>query len=132
MMDEGKQQSVAVIGASNDRSKYGNKAVRAYLLNGFRVYPVNPKEKTIEGLDVYKSILDIQEEVDRASLYVPPKVGLKVIEEIAEKGVKELYFNPGPESDELVAKARKLGLKPILACSILAVGMDPELDIPSL
>ena len=132
MMDEGKQQSVAVIGASNDRSKYGNKAVRAYLLNGFRVYPVNPKEKTIEGLDVYKSILDIQEEVDRASLYVPPKVGLKVIEEIAEKGVKELYFNPGTESDELIAKARKLGLKPILACSILAVGMDPELDIPSL
>jgi len=132
MMDEGKQQSVAVIGASNDRSKYGNKAVRAYLLNGFRVYPVNPKEKTIEGLDVYKSILDIQEEVDRASLYVPPKVGLKVIEEIAEKGVKELYFNPGTESDELVAKARKLGLNPILACSILAVGMDPKLDIPSL
>ena len=127
-----KQKSVAVIGASNDRSKYGNKAVRAYLLNGFKVYPVNPKEETIEGLKAYKSILEIPEEVDRATLYVPPKVGLKVIEEIAEKGVKELYFNPGSESDELVEKARKLGLSPILACSILAVGLDPEIDIPSV
>jgi len=123
---------VAVIGASKDRSKYGNKAVRAYLLNDFKVYPVNPKEETIEGLKAYRSILEIPEEVDRATLYVPPNVGLKVIEEIAEKGVKELYFNPGSESAELVEKARKLGLNPILACSILAVGLDPELDIPSV
>jgi predicted CoA-binding protein len=130
-LETSKQKSVAVIGASNDRSKYGNKAVRAYLLNGFKVYPVNPREETIEGLKAYRSILEIPEEVDRATLYVPPKVGLKVIEEIAEKGVKELYFNPGSESDELVEKARKLGLNPILACSILAVGLDPEIDIPS-
>lgn len=131
-METSKQKSVAVIGASKDRSKYGNKAVRAYLLNDFKVYPVNPKEETIEGLKAYRSILEIPEEVDRATLYVPPNVGLKVIEEIAEKGVKELYFNPGSESDELVEKARKLGLNPILACSILAVGLDPEIDIPSV
>jgi predicted CoA-binding protein len=126
------QKSVAVIGASNDRAKHGNKAVRAYLLKGYKVYPVNPREEAIEGLKAYKSILDIQGEVDRATLYVPPKIGLKVIEEIAKKGVKELYFNPGAESDELVDKARKLGLNPILACSILAVGMDPEIEIPSI
>ncbi len=122
------QKSVAVIGASNDRTKYGNKAVRAYLRNGFKVYPVNPKEETVEGLKAYKSILDIQTEIERATLYVPPKVGLKIIEEIAQKGVKELYVNPGAESDELVNKARKLGLNPILACSILAVGLDPMKD----
>jgi len=122
------EKSVAVIGASNDRAKYGNKAVRAYLRSGFKVYPVNPKEETIEGLKSYRSILDIQTEVERASLYVPPKVGLKIIEEIARKGVKELYVNPGAESDELVNKARKLGLNPILTCSILAVGLDPMKD----
>jgi len=70
--------------------------------------------------------------VDRATLYVPPKVGLKIIGEIADKGVKELYVNPGAESDELVEKARELGLNPILACSILAIGLKPELDIPSI
>ena len=131
-MEHSKQKSVAVIGASNDRSKYGNKAVRAYLLKGFRVYPVNPKEETVEGLRAYKSILDIREEVDRATLYVPPRVGLKIVGEIAGKGVKEFYINPGAESDELVDKARELGLKPVLACSILAIGLNPELDIPSI
>ena len=131
-MGTDRRKTVAVIGASNDRGKYGNKAVRAYLLKGFDVYPVNPKEEVIEGLRTYRSILDIEDEIDRATLYVPPGVGLQVVDEIARKGVKELYFNPGAESDELVEKARKLGLNPILACSILAVGMDPELDIPSV
>jgi predicted CoA-binding protein len=60
------------------------------------------------------------------TLYVPPKVGLTVIENIAKKGVKELYFNPGTESDELVEKAQNLGLKPILICSILAIGLKPD------
>jgi predicted CoA-binding protein len=125
-------KTVAVIGASSDRTKYGNKAVRAYLGLGFTVYPVNPKVETVEGLKAYRSILEIEEEVDRATLYVPPKVGLKIVEEIAQKGVKELYINPGAESDELVEKARKLGLDPILACSILAVGLNPVVDIPSI
>ena len=129
-MEVDNQKSVAVIGASNDRAKYGNKAVRAYLRSGYKVYPVNPKGEAVEGLKAHKSILDIQAEIERATLYVPPKVGLKVIEEIAQKGVKELYVNPGAESDELVNKARKLGLNPILACSILAVGLDPVIDIP--
>ena len=126
------EKTVAIIGASNDRSKYGNKAVRAYLRMGFKVYPVNPKEEMVEGLKSYNSILDIPDEIDRATLYVPPKVGLKIIEEIAQKGVGELSLNPGSESDELVDKAHTLGLEPILACSILAVGLDPILDIPSV
>ncbi|HGE72663.1 TPA: CoA-binding protein [Candidatus Poribacteria bacterium] len=121
-----KQKTVAVIGASNDRRKYSNKAVRAYILRGFKVYPVNPNEDTVEGLKAYKSILDIPDEIDRATFYVLPKVGIKIIEEVAKKGVKELYLNPGTESDELVDKAKKLGLNPILACSILAVGLDPK------
>jgi len=60
------------------------------------------------------------------TLYVPPKIGLTVIEDIAKKGVKEIYFNPGTESDELVEKARNLGLKPVLICSILAIGLKPD------
>jgi len=132
MVKAKEEKTVAVIGASNDRSKYGNKAVRAYLRMGFKVYPVNPKEEMVEGLRSYNSILDILDEIDRATLYVPPKVGMKIIEEIAQKGVGELYLNPGAESDELVGKAHTLGLKPILACSILAVGLDPILDIPSV
>lgn len=118
--------SVAIIGASNQRDKLGNKAVRAYLQQGFTVYPVNPKDSRIEGLPAFRSILDIPGPVDRASFYVPPAVGLKVIEEVAKKGVQEIYLNPGSESPELVEKARSLGIEPIVACSILAVGVQPS------
>jgi predicted CoA-binding protein len=117
---------VAVVGASNDRAKFGNKAVRAYIRRGHKVYPVNPHEETIEGLPAYRSVMDIPEPLDRVTVYLPPQVGLKVIEDIARKGTRELFLNPGSESDELVRKAEQLGLKPVLACSILDIGLDPQ------
>lgn len=119
------QKVVAVIGASADRAKYGNKAVRAYLDQGWRVYPIHPSAEQIEGLAVLHSILDVPEPVDRATLYLPPPAGIRVLEEIARKGVGELYVNPGAESDELVERARALGLDPILACSIVDIGVSP-------
>jgi predicted CoA-binding protein len=117
--------SVAVIGASSAKEKYGNKAVRAYLRRGWTVYPVNPNERLIEGLETYASIADIPGPVDRASLYLPARVGLSVLDAIKAKGVREFYVNPGAESDELMAKAEALGLDPILACSIVEIGERP-------
>jgi uncharacterized protein len=117
--------SVAVIGASSAREKYGNRAVRAYLRQGWTVYPVNPTESEVEGLKAYRSVTEIPGPVDRASLYVPPRVGVKLLEGIREKGVRELFVNPGAESDELVAEAERLGMEPILACSIIEIGERP-------
>lgn len=117
---------IAIIGASNNKEKYGNKAVRAYKKQGHSVYPVNPREKTIEGLRAYKSILDIPGEIERASIYLPHEIGITIIEEIAEKGVKEVFLNPGSESKELIEKAEKLGLNVIIACSILDIGEKPK------
>ena len=119
-------QTVAVIGASNDRSKYGNRAVRAYRAEGYRVFPVNPRQASIEGLKVYASILDIPGPVDRATVYLPPERTLQVLEEIARNGVRELFLNPGSESGEVIARAQELGLVPILACSIVDIGRSPE------
>ena len=118
--------AIAIIGASNNRDKYGNKAVRAYLQKGYTVYPINPKEETIEGLKVYKSVLEVPGQVDVASFYIPAQAGMKVIEEIAKKGIKDVYLNPGAESNELYEKAKKLGLNPMMACSIVAAGMSPN------
>jgi len=117
--------SVAIIGASNVREKFGNRAVRAYLRQGWTVYPVNPKETEIEGLPVFQSVTDIPGPVDRVSLYLPPEVGVKVLKDIRDKGVRELYVNPGAESDELMAEAERLGLEPIWACSIVDIGERP-------
>jgi predicted CoA-binding protein len=117
--------SVAVIGASNAPHKYGNKAVRAYLRRGWTVYPVNPNEKTVEGLAVYPTIADVPGPVDRVSMYVPPEVGITLLEAIKAKGSAELWLNPGSESDALVDRATKLGLDPIQACSIVDIGERP-------
>lgn len=119
--------SVAVLGASADRSKFGNKAIRAHLQQGYDVYPVNPKGGEIDGLTVYKSLADVPvKRLDRISVYLPPKIGLAMLDAIAAKGCDELWLNPGSESDELVEKAQSLGLEPIQACSIVALGVRPS------
>lgn len=119
--------SVAILGASSDRTKYGNKSVRAHLQKGFTVYPINPKGGEIEGLTVYPNLASLPAgTIDRVSVYLPPKILLSVLPEIAARGCNELWLNPGSESDEVVAAAEKLGLNVIQACSIVDVGMSPS------
>ena len=116
---------VAIIGASNNRQKFGNKAVRAFVRQGYTVVPIHPSEAEVEGLKAYRSVLEVPGAIDMASFYVPPDVGLRLIEEVARKEIPEVWLNPGAESDELVARARSLSLTPIVACSIVAVGQNP-------
>jgi len=116
---------VAVIGASSNPSKFGNRAVRAYLRQGYTVVPINPNEPEVEGLPTYPTVLDVPGPIDMASFYVPPDIGEQVIEQVARKGISEVWLNPGAESDELVARARALGIQPIQACSIIAIGQNP-------
>lgn len=121
------QPTIAIVGASADRSKYGNKAVRAYAKQGYRVFPINPREGEVEGLTAYPSISDLPvERLERVSLYVPPSIGLGLLPHIAAKGCDELWLNPGSESAEVVNKALELGLNPIIACSIIDVGEHPD------
>ena len=118
--------TIAVIGASADRAKFGNKCVRAYARRGYCVYPVNLKETEVEGWPAFRSIADIPvAEIDRASIYLPPAVILDVLPEIAQRRAKEVWFNPGAGSPEVLAKARELGLNAIAACSIVAIGESP-------
>ncbi len=116
---------VAVIGASSNRGKFGNRAVRAYQQQGYTVVPINPHEADIEGLKTYASVLDVPGPIDMASFYLPPEIGERIIGEIAQKGIPEVWLNPGADSDELVARAKALGIQPIVACSIVAIGENP-------
>jgi predicted CoA-binding protein len=116
---------VAVIGASNNRQKFGNRALRAFREQGYNVIPINPHEAEVEGLKAYASVLDVPGPIDMASFYVPPEVGETVIGEVARKQIPEVWLNPGAESDALIARARALAIKPIVACSIVAIGKNP-------
>lgn len=117
--------SVAIIGASNDRSKWGNKSVRAFRQRGYTVYPVNPSETEVEGLPAFKSISDVPARPEMISVYVRPKVVFQLLPEIAAKGCDELWLNPGTESEEVLAEAARLKLNVVQACSIIGVGVSP-------
>jgi predicted CoA-binding protein len=118
-------KSVAVIGASNNRKKFGNKAVRAYMQQGYIVYPINPKESKIEGLVAFKTIRDVPKPLQRVSVYLPPQVVMSVLPDVAAIGCEELWLNPGADSDEVLAEANRLGLNVIQACSIVDIGVSP-------
>jgi len=118
--------TIAILGASADRAKFGNKAVRAYAQAGYHVYPVNLKEIAIEGWPVFRSLSEIPvTELARVSVYLPPQVGLQVLREIARKTIGDVWFNPGADSREVLAKARELGLNVVAGCSIVALGVTP-------
>ena len=117
--------TVAVIGASTDRRKFGNKALRSFREQGYKVIPIHPTEVEVEGEKAYRSVLDYPEAIDEATLYVHADAGLRVVEEIARKGIPVVWLNPGADDPEVVVKAQMLGLNPRVACSILAIGDSP-------
>lgn len=117
---------IAIVGASRHREKFGNRAVRAFKRQGYTVIPINPHEGEVEGLKAYASVLDVPGPIDMASFYVPQEVGEQVINEVAKKQIPEVWLNPGAESDTLVARARTLSIRPVVACSIVAIGENPN------
>jgi predicted CoA-binding protein len=118
-------KTVAVVGASSDRRKFGNKALRAFQAEGYKVIPINPNEREVEGIPTFASVLDVPEHIDMATVYVQPDVGLTLLSEFDQKQIPEIWINPGADSDELLIEARRRKLNVIAACSIVALGRNP-------
>jgi hypothetical protein len=112
--------TVAVVGASSDPTKFSNRSLRAHAAAGYEVYPVHPRGGAIEGLAVYPSLADVPvAPLDRVTLYIPPAAALEVLDAVAAKGCGELWLNPGVDTPEVVAKAHSLGLRTVVACSLI-------------
>ena len=119
--------TIAVIGASADRSKFGNKCVRAFVRAGWQVFPVHPSANAIEGLPVFRSLAEVPPvHLDRVSVYLPPAVMMDVLDDMAMRPIGELWLNPGADAPQVAAKARQLGFNVICACSIVAIGASPH------
>jgi predicted CoA-binding protein len=119
-------KTVAVIGASANRAKFGNKAVRAYLDSGWTVFPIHPKLTTVEGQPAYRDLEAIPvASLDQVSFYVPPHIGVDLLDQVQRKSPSEVWLNPGSESPEMLARALERGLNVIQGCSILGVGRHP-------
>ena len=119
-------KTVAVVGASSSRAKFGNKALRAFLAEGYRVLPINPNEVEVEGLKTYASVLDVPGPIDMATVYVQPDVTLRLLDEFVRKGIPEIWVNPGAEDDVVMAEARARKMNVVFACSILGIGQNPS------
>ena len=119
-------KTVAVVGASSDRQKFGNKALRAFKAEGYTVIPINPNEREVEGIATYPSVLSVPGTIDMATVYVQPDVALQLLPEFEQKGIAEIWVNPGAESDELLTEARRRKLNVIAACSIIGIGRSPS------
>jgi uncharacterized protein len=114
----------AVVGASRDRAKYGNKVLRAYLQHGLTVYPVNPNETEVEGLPAYSDLASLPERVRGVSIVTQPAVTEKVLEQVAAAGIKLVWMQPGAESPAAMQRAAELGLEAIGdgPCVLVALG----------
>jgi predicted CoA-binding protein len=118
-------KTVAVVGASSDRRKFGNKALRAFVAEGYTVFAINPNEEAVEGLQTYASVLDVPVPIDMATVYVQPEVAESLLAEFEQKQIPEIWINPGAESDRLMTEAAQRKLNMIYACSIVGIGRNP-------
>lgn len=106
-----KYRKWAVVGVSEDREKYGNKIYRDLRNAGYQVFAVNPKLSTVEGDPCYPSVQAIPEVPEVVDLVVPPAASLNVVQDCLNAGAKRIWFQPGSESEEAIAKAEAGGLE---------------------
>ena len=114
----------AVVGASTNRAKYGNKVLRCYLQNGREAHPINPHAKEIEGVACAASLSDLSERPHAVSIITPPEVTGAVVDEALELGIEHLWMQPGAENDEAIERARAAGVNVIAhgPCLLVVLG----------
>ncbi len=114
----------AVVGASKNRDKYGNKVLRSYLQRGMVVHCVHPTESEIEGVPCVRSIAELPDDVHGLSIITPPPVTERIVREAAVKGIRRLWMQPGAESRAALELAEELGLDVIAGgpCLLVVLG----------
>ena len=117
-------QVFGVVGASVDRSKYGNKVMRCYQMKGLKAVPVNPKESVIEGVSCVAAVSDLPDGVTSISVITPPAITEKVVDEAVIKGIKNIWMQPGAESRNAIEKCVKAGINVIAdgSCILVVLG----------
>ena len=121
LIDEAVNKQVwAIVGASENTEKFGNRIYRNLKQAGYQVYGVNPNAETADGDPVYPTLADLPVKPDVVDVVVPSWVGRRIAEDAAREGIPTVWLQPGAESDELIAYAESLGLNVIHdACAMV-------------
>ncbi len=113
--------SFGVVGASSDPAKYGNRVLRAYLKHQLTAYPINPNCSDIDGLRCLASVKDLPDQTKSLSIITPPSVTEQIVREAAEKGIQNVWMQPGAESEAAVRLAQEHGMNVIADGSCVMV-----------
>jgi predicted CoA-binding protein len=118
----------AVVGASTNRAKYGNKVLRVYLQRGRTVYPINPRASEIEGRRAYPSLTAAPQPLHGVSLVTPPEITEQVVAEGLALGIRHFWMQPGAESAQAVALAEAAGANVIAGgpCILVTLGFRDQ------
>jgi hypothetical protein len=111
----------AVVGAHNDPARYGYKIFHVLRDRGFDVYPIHPRLKKVDGVDVYASLGELPEKPDVAVMVVNPQRGIKVMEDIRGEGISPVWMQPGTRSDEIREYAREHGIELVEDCVLTRI-----------
>ena len=120
--------TVAVIGASPKPDRYSHQAVLGYRKRGYTVYPVNPAGEAVAGIPAYRTLADVPGSPDIVTMYVNPKTGVELLEQIVAKQPKALWLNPGADGEPLASAARARGLHVVEACNLVALSYGDPLE----
>ena len=117
-------EAFAVVGASSNRDKYGNKVLRVYQQQDKTVFPIHPKETEIEGLQAYPDLDSLPEPVHGVSIITPPPVTETIMDDIIRLGIQQVWIQPGAESETGIRKAEQAGVNVIAygPCILVVMG----------
>ncbi|MTI70935.1 MAG: CoA-binding protein [Firmicutes bacterium] len=118
-----KKKRWAVVGATNNESKYGYKIFKKLKENDYLVNPINPKYDFIEDSSCYSSLKELPVKPDVVDVVVPPKLSKDVIEQANKLDIEYLWFQPGTVDAEGIELAEDYGIKMVFHDCVL-VALD--------
>jgi hypothetical protein len=103
--------TIALVGATDNPSKYGSVIYRDLTAKRLTVFPINPSRDTVGGEKAYPDLASLPHPPTIINLVIPPERGLAVVDEVIELGYDNVWLQPGADSPELLAKLEAAGLR---------------------
>ena len=113
------KKSWAVVGATQNPSKFGNKIFKKLQRNGYDVAPINPVYDDVEGVNTFKSLSDMPEKPECVNIVVSPERALNALEEAIKLGIKYVWFQPGAFNEDIIERAEVAGVNVVYHACVL-------------
>lgn len=111
-----------VVGVTDDQKRFSHKIYKLLQGKGKRVFGINPRMERLDEDIIYPDIPSVSEPIDVCVMVVNPAIGVTYLDDIAAKGIKYLWLQPGTFDDTLIETAKSKGLEVVDACVLAEYG----------